>query len=85
MDSNHKRVTKEEVRERFPENFKIIDEFIKVFGRDGIKRIIWIKEGNDELGSPTVHDSEKVVRLSEMCLDPLTTDEVVDGRKKYGK
>lgn len=64
-----KKNSKDDVRKSFPKCYEFIDEVVKVFGRSGINRIVWIKEGDKEMGNKTVIDPENVVKLSEMCID----------------
>ena len=64
-----KKISKGDVRKSFTKCYEFIDEVVKVFGRGGINRIVWIKEGDKEMGKQTVIDPESVVKLSEMCID----------------
>jgi len=80
-----KKISKDDVRKTFPKCYEFIDEVIKVFGRDGINRIVWIKEGDKEMGKQTVVDPENVVKLSELCIDSHAFCEPESKGKKHAK
>lgn len=79
-----KKISKDDVRKNFPKCYEFIDEVVKVFGREGINRIVWIKEGDKEMGRRTVIDPENVVKLSEICIDSHEFC-VSDDKDKRGK
>lgn len=77
-----KKLGVDELRKEFPKCYEFIDEVVKTFGRDGIKRIVWIKEGDKELGKPSVSDPERTVKLSDTVLDSHYFADATENRKK---
>lgn len=81
----NKKLSVDELRKEFPKCYEFIDEVVKTFGRDGIKRVVWIKEGDKELGKPLVSDPERTVKVSEMCLDSSYFSDATERSKHHGK
>lgn len=73
-------VTREQVREMFPEVTAFADAIRVEFG-DGVK-LVYAEENGRCIGERSVTDPERTVKLSEIELDPRPRAEIATGRKK---
>ena len=75
--------SREEVRRSFPTVVAFADECRKVFGDD--VKLVYARENGYEMGKSSEADPERVVKLSEMCLDSRPLGEIEDERRKRAK
>ena len=76
---------KDEVRRQFPTVVAFADECRAVFG-DGVK-LVYARENGREIGKRSEADPDRVVKLSEICLDSRPMAEILADRegKRRGK
>lgn len=72
-------MNKDEVRRLFPQCASFADECRRVFG-DGVK-LVHASESGREIGIKPHIDADRVVRLSDMCIDSRPFSDVVEDRK----
>ena len=72
-----------EVRKLFLTVVAFADQCREVFG-DGV-RLVYAKENGYEIGKRSEVDPERVVKLSDMCLDSSSFSEVDDGGSNRAK
>lgn len=81
MSSN--KLTKEQFRAAFPKVTAFADQCRKVFG-DGV-RLVYAEENGRVVGRKTEVDSERVVRLSDMAINPGKYAALTERSKQRGK
>lgn len=77
------KLTKERVRELFPEVTAFADAIRKEFG--GGVRMVYAEENGRCIGAQSISDPDRVVKLSEMCIDSSYFADAAERRKHHGK
>jgi hypothetical protein len=77
------KLTKDQVRAMFPEVTAFADAMRKEFG-DGV-RLVYAEENGRCIGTKSVSDPERTVKVSEMCLDSSYFSDATERSKHHGK